>query len=180
MSVMPGTVAKPPLLERLDQLSSDKVEFETAYNDLKTTNPTVNDLIQWGWNHDLIETKAEENHLRNHWLGNWWPTYTTKEAVIKHGLLKAFELAIDQQKHFDCYWVCSGAYFQVLSLLSPHQVTVLVLTPSPGYLHTNAFPDAEDIWAAKEKPATPVPGQQEESAADGAHVVRLLKNRSLP
>ncbi len=180
MSTMPGAVAKPPILERLDKLSSDKSAFEDAFTDLKATLPIANELIKWGKDHGLIQTKAEEDHLRDHWFGTWWQNHKKKPEVVKHGLVKAFNLAVDQQKHFDCYWVCSADMFQLFSLLSPHQVTVLVFTPEPPYQTNTAFPDEEDIWLAKDKLLGSKAGEQLEADVDGVYVMRLLKNRNLP
>jgi hypothetical protein len=180
MSVMPGAVAKPPILEELDAISKDKTRFEAMFADLKNAPATVDGIIKVAWNHQIIKTNAEEQHLRNHWFGDWWQNHTKKPAVVKHGLLKACELAIDQQKALDGYWVCSGDLFQVFSTTSSQQVTVMVLTPPPPSVANTKYPDLEDIYAAKEKPPSLPPGQKELSAADGVHVVRFLKDESLP
>lgn len=180
MSVMPGAVAKPPMLEKLDNLSSKKDKFEQAFTALKGAPASVDGIIAVARAHKIITTDAEEAHLRNHWFGDWWTNHTTKPAVIKHGLIKACDLAIKEQKLLDCYWVCSGDLFQVSSMTSPQQVTVMILTPPPPTSAITSFPDKEDIWIAKKKPATVPAGQVEVSAGDGVHVVRLLKDENLP
>lgn len=183
MSVMPGHLTKRPILKRLDELSKgDKQTFQNAYADLNALpwNLGPQDLITLGKKpaYAVFKTLNEENHLSNHWFGNWWLAQQPTVPVIRRGLLKAFRLAIDHSKPLDCYWCCAGESFEVVCCLSDQQVTVIFTTPPPPGQHPTDFPDEENIWIVK-RTATG-PGEIEESGANGIYTVQLKTDNNLP
>ena len=181
MSVMPGHMTKRPVLQKLDDLSKgDPVKFEEARKDLDALpwNLSADQLIQFGDDHGLIQSDAERNHLKNHWFTNWWPQCQPTPPLIRRGLLKAFDLSIDEKVPLDCYWCCAGDAFEVVVLLSDQQVTTIVTTPPPPGQHPTSFPDQEDIWMVKT--AKPGDGELVESDADGIYTVRLKTDDTLP
>ena len=55
-----------------------------------------------------------------------------------------------QARPLDTYWVCAGSHFELVSTLSPQQVTFLILTPSPPFTrHEGNFMGDENIWVTK-------------------------------
>lgn len=155
MGVMPANVAKGPILKRIDELSNDKTRFQNAFTELQT-NP---DLIFLGKKYDILKPDPlgkpkEEDHVKKLWFQNWWLQHQPLAPVARAGLLKAMELSINESKPLDCYWVCAGTHFELVTTLSEKQVTLLVLTPPPPVSYANfkynKAPDEYDpIWVTK-------------------------------
>ena len=169
MGAMPGHVAKGPILERIDELSKDKTRFEEAFTELKTNE----DLIYLGKHYDILlpDKKGEQkeaDHVKNLWFQNWWPEQQLVAPVARAGLLKAMKLSIDTSRPLDCYWVCAGSQFELVTTLSDDQVTLLILTPHPPVSYANFEynepPDEYDpIWVTKHASAGVNDGEVEEA-----------------
>ncbi len=167
MGVMPANVAKGPILERIDELSNDKTRFEEAFAELKTNS----NLIDMGLKYQILKQPKEEEHVKNLWFQNWWPQHQPLAPVARAGLLKAMELSINESKPLDCYWVCAGTHFELVTTLSEKQVTLLVLTPPPPVSYANFKynkpPDEYDpIWVTKHGSVGVCDGEVEEPQTD--------------
>jgi len=75
-------------------------------------------------------------HLREHFFPNqppgYFPSFPNKNGICREGLLKAIEMAEGKpQLPIDCYWICSGDYFQLVATRGPQQVNLFFFTPPP-------------------------------------------------
>ena len=169
MGAMPGHVAKGPILKRIDkfsdydELSDNKTRFEDAIAELKT-NP---DLIYLGKKYGILEDSKEEDHVKKLWFQNWWPEHQPLAPVARAGLLKAMTLSHDTSKPLDCYWVCAGTHFELVTTVSAKQVTLLILTPPPPVSFANFQYDGYDpIWVTKHASVGVCDGEVEEPQTD--------------
>ncbi len=88
---------------------------------------------------DMLPLDAEERaHIERHWFDayrSWWPKHQPVDAIVRHGMLQAIDLvtspgaADSGGRRVDCYWLNGHDGVQLTCLLSPSQVTVILMTP---------------------------------------------------
>jgi hypothetical protein len=83
----------------------------------------------------FLRDESEVNHFQNDWLGSWFPQSPTAEIFLE-GFLKAAEVALAQPENalpIQAYWAASqNALVSAAVARSPHQVTLLIMTPTPA------------------------------------------------
>lgn len=120
-----------------------------------------------------------DQHLRADWFpppgqlppSAWWPGIQPVEPIAKKGYASAIRANLVllsnglPARPFDSYWVClpwnatNPQHFQVVHMVSPKQITVVVVTPPEpgGYGHVDREP--EETYYVKRK--QPVAGLEE-------------------
>jgi hypothetical protein len=99
-------------------------------------------------------TSAQRDHFVNDWLGRWWPDLAVADT-LRLGVIEAIICAKAANDGrglpIEFYWVCiEQALFQVYFSEGEHQVTVLILTPSPpAEYDSGALTVEEDLWVVK-------------------------------
>jgi hypothetical protein len=155
---MPGTVTKTSTFSMMDTFWNPDPETRMKeYASAPDIHKLLADAVAKGWIQQGVA-----NHVTDHWLKTYWPG-TDPQEVLHRGLYWAMRVAafhdgdlsrrrMDAQGKPDplpicCAWVCSGgkmkkkkARFEVVSLESDQQLTLLLLTPPP-----------EDLTDEKEK-----------------------------
>ncbi|HXZ86241.1 MAG TPA: hypothetical protein VEI82_12205 [Myxococcota bacterium] len=135
--VMPGYVGKGVIFGKLDQLLNDPTRRTQLLNRIRAKN------AQGQWSEELLDvgaqmlplTPGEKQHIQEHWFdeyGSWWPSEQPVDIIIRLGLIQAIGLATrtPQTLRFDCYWVCGVEHVELVSCLSPGQITILFFTPN--------------------------------------------------
>src|SRR5262249_17512377 len=109
-------------------------------------------------------------YLRQYWYSpdGFWPheryPFHPTEPIIRLGLIKAIDLAVQFNLLLDSYWIAAGEIFDTLVLHSGQQITRIELTPpAPPHGDPSTLGNWADIWVAKhtiiglwETPETPV------------------------
>lgn len=91
---------------------------------------------------------------------NWWPKLHKMEEVMMPGLIMALRLALFEPPQLttkrakplpvDSYWLCAGHHYEIASVLSDWQVTLLISTPSSTFSRRSGqFNAEEDIWITR-------------------------------
>jgi hypothetical protein len=170
MPNMPSTVTKTSTFSMMDTFWSPDPEARmNEYNAAASFKALLDDARINNW-----ITQSVFDHVNDHWLQTYWPG-TDPQEVLHRGLYWAMRVAafhdgdlsrrrMDAQGNPDplpicCAWVCSGgkmkkkkARFEVVSIESDHQLTLLFLTPPPEDL----APDKEKegplqrIWSTRD------------------------------
>jgi len=169
MPGMPEVMAKPLMLERLDEVLSQRDRRNRFLNDLRSGRRLIDVAID----HRIARSAVEKRHLREDWFRSWWPAAQAHpggvEAVMRSGLIAAIEEAKRRQLPVDCYWVCDpghGAHahgdhnghphpedgeVEVTVSWSRSQITFILQTPHPP-VESRAGPVNEPIWVIKRMP----------------------------
>jgi hypothetical protein len=100
MSGWPAPVAKVSALQQLDKLSKDPATLTAVLAELRTPNSS---LIAIGLKYGVL-TQEEANFVEQGWFQRW----STAEARIREGLIKAFDLALNKQVAISSYWIAPG------------------------------------------------------------------------
>jgi len=153
MPGMPEVMAKPLMLERLDEVLSDPARRDAYMNDLESGG----DLLTVSKAHGIVVTPLEERHMREDWFRTWWPKAQLHPGGIKEIMRRGFMLAIEEARQrklpVDCYWVCDPAHeehapghgehtnggghkpedgeVEVSISWSAYQITLILQTPHP-------------------------------------------------
>lgn len=130
---MPGAVAKGKVLAELEEVLFH--HRDKLWEALKSVDGTEQSSVA-----DALENSGFPRHIAQHLRDHlfpdeppgYFPGHPQKNGICREGLLKAIELAAGEPPlPIECYWVCTGGYFQLIVLPTPRQVTVLFLTPPP-------------------------------------------------
>lgn len=136
----------------VDILSNDDAQWKQPYRKIFDTLPKV--------------SEGQAEYLRNFWYNTrtgWWHDRQPIQPIIRQGLIKAIELAMERKLPLDSYWVTmgdipqAGQYFHVIITCSPQQVTRLILTPlsdPPDQDHLARLTQPADIWVVKRRSTT--------------------------
>jgi len=131
----PRRVWKTEVFRAIDRLSRDRAAVERALEDLRRGGP----MVEVGARNRLIEGGDERmRHLAEHWLGD-----EQAGRVLRRGLIRAAELALERDLPIDAYWVFAGSSLEVAVSANDRQITLLVVTPFP------------DVPTEGEEPAQP-------------------------
>jgi hypothetical protein len=171
MSTMPGTVTRTYTFAQMDVVWSvdphaRMKEYETAPDIPKL----LSDAVANGW---IGQEVAD--HVTDHWLNTYWPTADAQD-VLQRGLYWAMRVAAFHDGDLTrrrakalpigCLWVCSGgkahkkdpnnpkdkdfARFEVISVETDHQLTLLLLTPPPAKLPPEkAEGSLQRVWSTR-------------------------------
>lgn len=77
-------------------------------------------------------------HLRSHWFDEetgWWPPFQPVAPIYALGLLRTLNASLAAKEPgalpIDSYWIVGHGQVDMVNLVSPRQVTLLVMTPPP-------------------------------------------------
>ena len=158
---MPGLVkiiGKPQTLQTIDAFSQQRHQIDLA--SIITLFSSRKNLVDIAKSYGMVQTPAEEQHLRRHLLNEdnkgWWRQAQPIEPIIRHALRKATELSRELDLPVDSYWVCSGegrkAPFEASISVSPQQITLIFHTPRPPVPIGIAPPESAPIWIVNRGP----------------------------
>jgi hypothetical protein len=158
--VMPGRppreyIAKGAVHQKIDPLVNDTNDPKRREALLTALKDSSRDYVQILVEHAGV-TAAEAAVLRRTWYNpnGWWPDHQPIEPIVRQGLIKSIELAMERSLPIDSYWVCGGDQVQVIVTCSNYQVTRLILTPPISPETAPATPGPiEPIWVVKQGPA---------------------------
>lgn len=162
MSTMPGTVTKTETFRQMDVTWSVAPEVRmTEYQNAPDIPKLLADAVAKNW---ISQDVAD--HVTEHWLDKYWPGAEAQD-VLQRGLYWAMRVAAfhegdllrrrSKSLPICCAWVCSGgkpknkkARFEVISLESDHQLTLLFLTPPPECLpQEKAEGPFQPVWSTR-------------------------------
>jgi uncharacterized membrane protein len=126
------TISKPPVLRRLDELSRNLLATEPFLKALKAE--ANRSLVDVAVTHKCIEEGEQARCLRRCWFDHeegWWKELPPAEPIVRKGLIRAAELALEHKLPLDCYWVLGADQIKVSICKSANQITVLFLSPLP-------------------------------------------------
>jgi len=146
MPSMPSTVTKTKTFTAMDGFWSANQASLMADYDTAAFQTLLDDaVLKHGWIKDEVR-----KHVEDHWLNDYWSTAEARD-VLHRGLYWAMRVAVFEHAGESTEkrrsaplpicsaWVCSGGKpkgkktrFEVITLESSHQVTLLFLTPSPA------------------------------------------------
>ena len=131
----PRTVWKTEVFRTIDRLSRDRAAVERALDDLRRGES----MVEVGVRNRLIKGGDDRmRHLAEHWLGD-----EQAGRVLRRGLIRAAELALERGLPIDAYWVFAGSNLEVAVSANDRQITLIVVTPFP------------DVPTEGEEPAQP-------------------------
>jgi hypothetical protein len=88
--------------------------------------------------------------LRFGTAGFWPVQYHPTEPIVRKGLIKAIELAIETNRPLDSYWIPASDRFETIVILNDQQVTRLILTPpTPPPQRPERIANSAAIWMIK-------------------------------
>jgi hypothetical protein len=161
MPNMPGTVTKTHTFTAMDAVWSGDPEARMNDYEAQSFATLLAKAVADGW-----ITQHVADHVTNHWLDLYWPTAAARD-VLHRGLYWAMRVAAFHEGDLTrrrsnplplcCAWVCSGgkpkgprSRFEVISIESDQQVTLLFLTPSPlGLWGDEPLGPLQPIWATR-------------------------------
>jgi hypothetical protein len=168
MPNMPGSVTKTATFDAMDAIWSGNPEARMAEYDQASSITALLDAAEANkW-----ITKEIRTHVEQHWLDKYWPKAEAQE-VLQRGLYWAMRVAAFHDGNLSrrrynaqglpdplpicCAWICSGGKpkgekprFEVISLESDHQVTVLFLTPPPkGLWGDEPEGSLQRVWSTR-------------------------------
>jgi uncharacterized membrane protein len=143
------TISKPPVLRRLDELSRNLLATEPFLRALKTSPNSP--LVDLAIAHKCIEEGEQARCLRQRWFDReqgWWKDLPPAEPIVRKGVIRAAEMALEHKLPLDCYWVLGGDQIKVAICKSGQQITVLFLSPlPPADVSLARFPArGPDVW----------------------------------
>jgi len=162
---MPEVVAKPLMLERLDEVLNDPVRRARFKKDLQSKRG----LVDIAADHGIAKTALEKRHLREDWFGKWWPMAQMHpggvEKVMGEGLIAAAEEAEKRRLPVDSYWCCDPGHehhkngqkpedgeVEVTVSWSKYQITLILQTPHPPPPEAKPGRVLEPIWVIRRMP----------------------------
>ena len=120
----PRKVWKTEVWKLIDRLSRDPKALEKAVAELKGPASLIEVGVRNGY---LRDDPERTGHLEEHWLGD-----AHAQRVLREGLIKAGERALELGVPVDAYWVFAGDRLEVAVSQNDRQITLLVVTPFPG------------------------------------------------
>jgi hypothetical protein len=176
MGSMPGHVARSPEFAALDAaLNANPQYFFDAYKGPMTLPKLIDEAVSQG-----IITAATRDHIKDHWQTPWPVT----NDVLKRGLYWACRLSLYESgdlalprptpRPIATTWICGlpAQTFEVVSLVSMHQVTVMILTPPPGHEDMPSGQGNQPVWTTQAKTAPVDPGETEVEVHGQTRTVR--------
>lgn len=156
MGAMPGSVAKGPILARLEEwLNTQTTSGDSNFKKFKemwngsgaVTDPldfgSVNgppDLVNPGKIRKILGNLGNDRkHVEKHWWDGpekWFPRFHPIEHVLRESFIRAYGLCYDDstdtyKKDISIFWVCPAPRIEVVLLDQPNLVTFLMITPAP-------------------------------------------------
>ena len=179
MPNMPGTVTKTSTFAKMDKKwSIDPNARMIEYDTTNFTTLLADAVTKHGW---IPQTVAD--HVKNHWLpSTGYFGVADAQDVLQRGLYWAMRVAVfknagdpaNETKRnaplpICCAWVCSGGkpknnrnLFEVITLESDRQVTLLFLTPAPKNAGNGKVGSPlQPVWATRRIEFALDPGEKE-------------------
>jgi hypothetical protein len=130
---------------------TDRKVYDDALTRLRGPTPLQN-LAQNRANAGGL-TQQDVDHFKDHWLDKWWKGKHVTE-VLRAGIIKALEVALPTSERrllpVEALWVCANEdVFHIYVNEGPHQVTVIVYTPTPEEYPPQPAVNDEGIWVVK-------------------------------
>ncbi len=184
MPSMPGHVTKTTEFEYLDTaLTTNPKKFEKGYD---SPSKQVKLLLQKAVQDGVI-TPGIEQHVLQHWLGSNWPNAADVEDILQRGLLWAVRLSLYENGLEDSprttplpirsVWICAGpttsTHFELTSLVSDRQVTLIFFTPEPAQNPAPAGNYLQPIWTTRSEPSFPFQLGKEVQVDDWQHTITV-------
>ena len=127
----------PGFLRALDRASLNRREWpdegvQELFRILRKPDTLAKVCKRFG----LFATEADEQHLREDWLGEggrgWWPKQPM-EAMLRAGMVRAIQLLREHDLPLASYWRVGKdtRQVQITFALSPQQITLVISTPLP-------------------------------------------------
>ncbi|MET0628851.1 MAG: hypothetical protein ABW033_10375 [Acidimicrobiia bacterium] len=119
----------------------------------ETLSARAGSRVERGGSPDELSS-AQRDHFINDWLGRWWPDLAVADT-LRLGVIEAITCAKAANDGrglpIEFYWVCiEQSLFQVYFSQGEHQVTVLILTPSPpADYDSGPLNVGESLWVVK-------------------------------
>jgi hypothetical protein len=138
MATQGSTVGKGHLLRGLDALLTQTSQYQQHLDDLRRGRDSLVDIAT---KQKILTTQADQTHAEKEALGGakearaWWPNVPDKEAILREGFIKAYEIALRDPKNIapiQTFWIPGWSSFAVVAMPGPGSVTLLlILTPPP-------------------------------------------------
>jgi hypothetical protein len=128
------------------------------------------DYLHDAWYNPRGLPKPRTPRMKN--MDGFWPgEYHPTEPLVRLGLIKALELAIEANLPLASYWLAAGNTFETVVLRDTHQVTRLLMTPpTPEPSHPERLWNAAHVWVVKGRQQEPW-----ESPAGDRGSIRITK-----
>jgi hypothetical protein len=136
---MAGPILKGSFMRKLDFALNDPAKREAFRARLAAKR------ADGSWNEGVLDVATEimglstfeQDHVARHWfdpLKSWWPRHQPIDIVVRLGVIQLVELATERgpdgrSRSVDCYWIAGVDLVQVSALVSPTQVTGILMTP---------------------------------------------------
>jgi hypothetical protein len=169
MSIMPGRVTKTIGFESFDKEISNNHKL---YQERYAKDPQIDELLDQAVQDGII-TDDTRKHVRADWLQAFWPKVKHANRILQRGLYWAVYAARHDEDGVErtaplpicSLWVCTGEYgdprFEVASIVSKQQVTVVFLTPPPEKeLKLPPGPALQPVWSTRSEAYPEVPGEK--------------------
>jgi hypothetical protein len=159
MPDMPEVISKPLILRNMERAARLRHLFDLKglLDDLNSTK----NLATIGVDYGVIRNKADEDHIRTHWLnetnqGYWKPQPV--EKILRKGLIKVVEALRDDDLPLDVYWLCSSRVVtdpvQATVTVNAQQITFMIHTPNPNVPIPANLVDEYRMWWVGEENST--------------------------
>jgi hypothetical protein len=174
---MAGPILKGAFMRKLDLALNDPVRREQFRSRLAERRPDGT------WAESVLEVATElmglssfeQDHVQRHWFDpfkSWWPLHQPIDIVVRLGVIQLIELANERgpdgrTRNVDCYWIAGVDAVQLSALVSPTQVTGILMTP--GRPLSDRIPG--DFAGATER--EPIYTVRHRSRGPGEHQLRL-------
>ncbi len=152
MSTMCANVAKGWLTHAIERGLNDNPDYDKILANLRDkSRPLTSTLFDGVLTQGYQPHDDMREHLDKHWYSDgpdgYWPHRPEKAEVVRHGYIKAVELAQAHKLPICVLWICAGHHFQCAVTKSDAQITLLILTPhTPNAVPNLASTEPEDIW----------------------------------
>jgi hypothetical protein len=137
------------LMERLARAIADK-----ATNDFSELEVTFDHYLFSPLNLEPARTPSNMAYLKRWFDGNLedalFPEFQPVAPIFALGVLKTIEESLKTQPRplpIDAWWILDHNTFQIITLVSRHQVTMLLATPRPSTIPPTAiWSPSADAW----------------------------------
>ena len=174
---MAGPILKGAFMSKLDLALNDltkRGEFLTRLSKKNQDGTWAEGVLEIST--DIMGlSPLEQEHVASHWfdpLKSWWKRYQPIDIVVRLGVMQLIELANQpgadgRPRSVDCYWIAGLETVQLSALVSPTQVTGILITPSRPL--SDRLPDA---YAGADE-LEPIYTVRHRSRGPGEHQLRL-------